>query len=75
MLAAGMLGACAGPVVGFSLALTGGEWLFGWHDNIGPELRVAFFGALIGAVLAAGWQQARNEKRRERPVADGRHHE
>ena len=70
ILAAGLFGACAGAVAGFLLALAGGEWLFGWHDNIGPELRVAFFGALIGAALMAIWQQSRSERRRLRSAAD-----
>ncbi|MFN3310724.1 MAG: hypothetical protein ACK40R_03335 [Thermomonas sp.] len=69
VLAAGLLGACAGAVAGFFLALAGGEWLFGWHDNIGPELRVAFFGAVIGAALMAIWQQSRNARRRLRSAA------
>lgn len=69
VLAAGLLGACAGAVAGFFLALAGGEWLFGWHDNIGPELRVAFFGAVIGAALMAIWQQSRNAGRRLRSAA------
>ncbi|WP_240096933.1 hypothetical protein [Thermomonas flagellata] len=70
ILAAGVFGACAGAVAGFFLALAGGEWLFGWHDTIGPELRVAFFGALIGAALMAIWQPSRNARRHARSAAD-----
>lgn len=70
IVAAAVFGASIGAVAGFFLALAGGEWLFGWHDNIGPELRVALFGALIGAGLMAIWQQSRNAQRRLRSAAD-----
>jgi len=47
-----LLGFVVGAVAGFVFALTFGSQLFGWHDNIGPELRFALFGGLVGACIA-----------------------
>ena len=55
-------GAIAGAIGGFAVALVFGEALFGWHDNIGPELRFAFLGALIGAVAGYGWAATRADR-------------
>jgi hypothetical protein len=61
----GVVGFVAGAIAGFILALIFGEWLFGWHDNIGPEVRFAFFGGLIGAGLGVIWQTSREDTRKK----------
>jgi hypothetical protein len=40
-----------GAVAGMMFALTFGQSLFGWHDNVGPEIRFAFFSGLAGACI------------------------
>ena len=50
-LAAALWGGSAGAALGFVVALAFGDQLFVWHDNIGPELRVAFIGAAIGMTV------------------------
>ena len=60
------VGLVVGAVAGVVFALVFGETLFGWHDNIGPELQVAAFTAAVGALAGALWQQTRNERARQK---------
>ena len=60
-----LLGFVIGAVAGFVFALTFGSQLFGWHDNIGPELRFAFFGGLAGACIALVRRSVHEHQRRE----------
>lgn len=65
------VGLVVGAVAGWLFALAFSETLFGWHDNIGPELQVTALTAAFGAFAGALWQQARNERARD----GGQHHD
>ena len=36
-------------------ALSFGDSLFGWHDNVGPELALGLLGGCVGAAAAGAW--------------------
>lgn len=58
------VGLVVGAVAGWLFALVFNETLFGWHDNIGPELQVTALTAAFGAFAGGLWQQTRNERAR-----------
>lgn len=66
----GFVGFVVGAIAGLFFAGLFGNALFGWHDNIGPELRFAFISGLIGAPFGVLWQLAREDRRNDRRGKD-----
>lgn len=62
VLAAALGGGLLGVVAGFVAALAFSQALFGWHDNIGPELGLAVLGGLIGAAVGGAWAASRRKE-------------
>lgn len=60
----GFIGFVAGAIAGLFIAGQFGSALFGWHDNIGPELRFAFISGVIGASSGVYWQLAREGRKK-----------
>ncbi len=61
-----LVGFVAGAIVGLFIAGVFGDALFGWHDNIGPELRFAFLSGLIGAPIGVFLQLAREQRKNDK---------
>lgn len=69
LVAASLAAFVVGGVIVGLVALAFGQTLFGWHDNIGPEVRWAVIGGLLAAMATAialfeRWTRTSPEQRR-----------